>query len=742
MRTKIFLFCIALLIIVPSSSGMSFNGIPWTNWSEIVAVAVCLYAFCFKLNRQVIANRLKFINRRRWNAFVAVVVILVSLKATTFFVSPTAGEFEVCYVNADQTLEDGCIRTFEPLPLIASSSQEFDRRSTSIDRIMFQPLQAPASGITQTNWRLPFINSWKFDEGWRTWNSDDKNIEIFPFRAYFRGQVKFSDEETLRIRYVGEGKVAVNDKEIRLPPSYKNEQTLKLDIGAGHKQLEVDYHFFRTETYGEPSNLPYATLTLESENDNVIRPMMPMTTLMYKFFSRVLDFAIFGILILPLFALREKLADFVTALGIGIVVVLIGAIESVAIIEKLMPLELSVIILTVFIIVGMQKSWNSSRLFFGVLGVAISLVLREVSFLLDQSPNMGQIFVRLRGNDHLVYHAHVREMLESGFLRGGEDVYYFQPGIRYYFYLQNVLFGESSLITGCVSVALMGWGIWFVAVRLKSPLVLVRRLQMLGIVALIVWWSSSHTTQSSVFGLSEFGAWIGVFYIVGLMLGETCDKQIATVAALAGVVTWIRPNQGLAMLGIICCAGLLQVSCQNVRGRRTVIGIGVFSLVLCLIPVHNFVFGNVLAFQPRGAIAASQLPWGQLLRVTNDADAQAFLINNLKAAIYLPTFLPDIYSHRLALALLMFWIVIAIAFGVWLRTKQCVLYSGIFALVIVGQIAPFLKYNIVRYHPIQIVAIHLSAILIVLYLTSETYVQGEMSKLDAEKSKGSVRQMN
>jgi hypothetical protein len=458
--------------------------------------------------------------------------------------------------------------------------------------------------------------------------------------------------------------------------------------------------------------------------------------------SWMLDFAIFGILMLPLCALREKLTDFVTALGIGIVVALIVGIESVAIIEKLMPLELSAIVLAVFIIVGMQKSWNPSRLYFGILGVAISLVLREVSFLLDQSPKMGQIFVRLRGNDHLVYHAHVREMLESGFLRGGENVYYFQPGIRYYFYLQNVLFGESSLITGCVSVALMGWGIWFVAIRLKASLVLVRRLQLLGIVALIVWWSSSHTTQSSVFGLSEFGAWIGVLYIFGLILGDTSDKQIATVAALAGVVTWIRPNQGLAMLGIICCAGLLQKSCPNVRGRRTVIGIGVFSLVLFLIPVHNFVFGNVVAFQPRGAIAASQLSWGQLLRVTNDADVQAFLINNLRAAIYLPTFLPDIYSHRLALALFMFWTIIFIACGVLLRSKQRVLHSGIFALVIVGQIAPFLKYNIVRYHPIQIVAIHLSAILIVLYLTSETYAQREMFKLDSGRSKGSVRQIN
>ena len=89
-------------------------------------------------------------------------------------------------------------------------------------------------------------------------------------------------------------------------------------------------------------------------------------------------------------------------------------------------------------------------------------------FAVGQHVAFNHILVRLRGNDNLVYHAQVREMLVSGFLRGGENVYYFQPGIRYYFYLQNVLFGESSFITGVVSVALMGTGILIVAMLLSS----------------------------------------------------------------------------------------------------------------------------------------------------------------------------------------------------------------------------------------------------------------------------------
>ncbi|MBA7703619.1 hypothetical protein ES703_112407 [subsurface metagenome] len=53
-------------------------------------------------------------------------------------------------------------------------------------------------------------------------------------------------------------------------------------------------------------------------------------------------------------------------------------------------------------------------------------------------------------DDGLTYEGHGRVMLQhalqgnwAGFLRGGEDVYYYQPGLRYFRSLEKAIFGET-----------------------------------------------------------------------------------------------------------------------------------------------------------------------------------------------------------------------------------------------------------------------------------------------------------
>ena len=59
--------------------------------------------------------------------------------------------------------------------------------------------------------------------------------------------------------------------------------------------------------------------------------------------------------------------------------------------------------------------------------------------------------LRPRGNDQLVYMSLAQKMLSTGFFRGGEDIYYFQPGIRYVFFLLQAFLGSGQLIIGTVT---------------------------------------------------------------------------------------------------------------------------------------------------------------------------------------------------------------------------------------------------------------------------------------------------
>ncbi len=713
-----------LVLATPSNQTANFNGLPWGSPLELAALSVLLFVLLHRNLRIGLTLQLEKLSGRRSIYVGGFLGLLVVVKSLLFFAIPTSGVFEVCYESETEAADDICSRTFEPIPMFARRSEHFERRSTTVRNIQFKSNESGGRGISQSNWRLPFINSREFDDGWRVWNTDDKNIEVFPFRAVFKTFVEIQQSEVLRVSYIGEGMVSLGDTSISLPPAYSQPNEIKLLGNGKNDRFAVEYSFARSESYGNSTSLPYATLSVDLGVGDEFHPLVPSTNILLRTLNLVTDALIFGLFAGLLMLTRQSRIEFAKAV-ILVVIVLIGvAIGTNSVITRVLPFETQLILLTLLTLLGAQRRWPVSRLSPSYLVVAVTFVRDEIYFAVGQHVAFDHILVRLRGNDHLVYHAHVREMLVSGFLRGGENVYYFQPGIRYYFYLQNVLFGESSLITGVVSVAMMGLGILVVATRLTSESRFFRIAQSLGVIGLLIWWSSSHTTQSTVFGLSEFGTWIVLIAITGMMLKPTSSYQMAVIGALAGIATWIRPNQGLAMIGLVVLAAVLSEHQSLFNWRRVLIGLGTLLAVLLLMPLHNLVYGKVIAFQPIGAVVAQQLTWREIVGVFSNGDTQQFLINNFRAALYLPSFLSDIYSYRLAIGFVVFLAVALVAFPKALVIKERRRNTVVGLMIVVGQILPFLKFTIVRYHPIQIVAIHLSLVLMALLVSHSRKGQG------------------
>ena len=132
-----------------------------------------------------------------------------------------------------------------------------------------------------------------------------------------------------------------------------------------------------------------------------------------------------------------------------------------------------------------RSRWPTFLLAPSYLANSVSLVLTEVEFVAGTRVSLDRVIVRLRGNDHLVYHGLAREMLDSGFLRGGEDVFHFQPGIRYVLFLQQTVLGESGVLTGIASVFALALGILAVADRLQSKHAIDKLAQVIGVISLV-----------------------------------------------------------------------------------------------------------------------------------------------------------------------------------------------------------------------------------------------------------------
>ncbi len=720
---------LTLLLVMPASTTIIFDGIPLASWQEISILGGLFFLFGYSNIRNGINETLNKLGHKRFRWILYCLCALAVVKFATFLIFPTAGEYEVCYHAVSIKLETECERTFEPLPVIASRSVYFDRRSTSVDQIQFGPRSNDASGISQSNWRLPMINSRTFDEGWWMWNGQDRNIEIFPFDAEFRGDVEIPSDSKLRIGYVGEGSVEIGGDIVLLPPSYGSERILVIDAAPGIHRIRVNFSFLRTQTYNDISEMPYATLGVNLESKDESRPLVTERPLLLGVVGWLIDASIVLTLLLAVGTSSRIRGEAVKTLSIGVSVLGGIWIGSNFPLRDRFPIEVSILVTILFTLTASIRRWPTSRLLVGYVIAAVDLVRNEFSSATGLSPDIGQILVRLRGNDHLVYHGLVREMLESGFLRGGEVIYHFQPGIRYYFFLQNVIFGESSFITGAMSVAVIGLGISVISKKLYSNSQLTRAAQHMGVVGLLIWWSSSHTTQSTVYGLSEFGSWIALLAIAGLLLDSTSTWKLVAIGALAGIGTWIRPNQGVAMLCLVWFA-LTNADGNGFRKQSLLPAFCTWLGVLLLIPLHNLYFGGVLRFQPTGALAAAQLTWSELTQVFSRAETREFLLNNLKAISYLPIFLRDIYSYRLALGFMVFIVsTILIVLGSWRRNIFRITFL-IGASVVAGQVLPFLKYSVVRYHPIQVVAIHLSLILMALLVSNEKRSSQETSAIN------------
>src|SRR5207253_1146302 len=76
-------------------------------------------------------------------------------------------------------------------------------------------------------------------------------------------------------------------------------------------------------------------------------------------------------------------------------------------------------------------------------------------------PTWHTVVYRTAGNDFLRYESLARSILETGSLRGGEDLFWAQPGIRYILVGLRSLFGDGDPILAVVSRSSLSLGVLF-----------------------------------------------------------------------------------------------------------------------------------------------------------------------------------------------------------------------------------------------------------------------------------------
>jgi len=379
---------------------------------------------------------------------------------------------------------------------------------------------------------------------------------------------------------------------------------------------------------------------------------------------------------------------------------------------------------------------------------ALTVALTSSIGILGSGVGFGYVPVLRGGDDFLMYEAFAREILIEGSLRGGEDVFWFAPGIRYTLFLMHMAVGDSNeWIWTLALAATLGAG-WLAISRLTLPAL--RRLRLsdwkaswiplavaaLGISGLGLILGSDAVWRGANVLFSEFPAWVALIVAFTLAFSNRGRPSLLVLTGvLLGVAVAHRSNQipGALLIAVVA----LVFSCQShVRPlgimsvlKRAAFIFTPFISVAGLVLAHNWYYGRSLQFthDPELVGMNTVVTPTQLLE---GGESWSRLISQVRGVLLWPTEnFPIPYDISVPFAdyasawspmgvgarFIQVGVVLAVV-GIILRRTQTRLPELLLFLIPASFLAPHIVLTVTSYYPRHTVAGYLTGAVILLAL--------------------------
>lgn len=250
-----------VLLIAPGSPASVFDGLPFGNKSEVVALVLIAGVVVSRPCRVLLRTLVPYGVRRQ--AVVLVLIGLAILKTFTFLHDPIGDRFELCLKGTYRPVGDICEESFEYL--FGSRDRVNALGAISrVDRVVnFRTTTGDAGslwGASRSTWNLPFQNDYpRFGELW---------LDRLPFGAKVGAVIEPSQRGFLPIEFVGEISARVGDK-VMHDESYGSRRVLLVPVEQGRQEMGIDFAFTddgqaEVPQVAPPRRGPYAHLVVAS----------------------------------------------------------------------------------------------------------------------------------------------------------------------------------------------------------------------------------------------------------------------------------------------------------------------------------------------------------------------------------------------------------------------------------------------------------------------------------------------
>jgi hypothetical protein len=605
-----------LLLLLPSANYQVFDGVPWSRLPEFVGFALLVPFAVSRPLRRLHGRLLHRLPPAARRLLLALGLCALAGKLV-LLASGTHAGFLACYRSpAAAPPAGGCERSYEN-PLFRFGTSRIDTR------LDFEP----------ATWDLSFLNSLRFN--YYPWVKGNRVRDRLPLAVSWSGTVGRARAWTAEIRYVGEAALRIDSRDaVRLPPRYDALAVVTVPIPAGRHLLTIEYTFDDGSRVGDGSVPgPYATFRLgrlQSTPPTTV-PVAPRPARGWRVTAAAVDLAA-GLLALSLaVACARAVAPDASVLAAVAIVAATGAVG-----DGLLPLAVrsAWLFLPLAVLFGaLVADARPRRLLTGYVGcLAAAFAVTGTRF-----DRLDIVTYRGAGEDWLTYESFARSILETWSLRGGEDVFYYQPLFRYVRFSERLLLGDGDPLVFAGGMVALSWGLlWMLGTFLGRR----RRARWSGAALaagglLLLLWASSPTVIAALHaGISEYPTWIAFPLLVPLLFASASPAHWVGGAILLGASFLDRMSHLPAILGLL--AAFLWRG-TAIHSRAAVVAGGLFCAVALLPGWHNWHYGRQVEWLTTSAGIPDNLvlPPLRLLDVRRDADVQRLVRDQLWRLLYL-----------------------------------------------------------------------------------------------------------
>ena len=403
-------------------------------------------------------------------------------------------------------------------------------------------------------------------------------LPIEPSRSWLSFGVNWSSEsynkfsEQMKISYVGEVTITVNDDEINLEPSYTKSKshTLLVPVGA---EVEFDYFYRFNGLINSIPSVPYASFNLTDLDDNPINIYESNTSRLFELIS---SFIFLSIILLIFYLIYSKNR----ILGLNFTIGIIGILFLEFLPNSYADIVEIFVILSVIIFIKFKQEYKLQNFLSSILIISISSVKN-----LNLNSN---VLYSLGGSDPLKYESWSQQIVFLQSLQGGEDIYLYQPGYRYLLSLFHLFFGDSHLSIVIFFRFLLVFFLFSIFLKLFEKFN--NQVYFLGFNFLLAYiLLSTYSSKLNLFSsLSEWPTWIlGLMFLNIFFKFELNSNNLYAMCFLLGACFLIRENQFPGLVYLVILMFFLKEKKQKFFKP-----ISIFGFFLLLPFLHNFIYGG------------------------------------------------------------------------------------------------------------------------------------------------------